>query len=82
MIYNLYTLYDSVAESFGSPSMASSDGVIIRDLEHLISLDTKFAHNAKDMRLFCIGTFDAISGDIMACNRRLVIDLKELVKEV
>lgn len=47
----------------------------------LISLDPKFRGTAKDLRLFCIGKFDVISGEITPIQRRLVIDLKELVKE-
>lgn len=81
MIYNLYSLYDVVAESYSAPNMSLSDGVVIRDLSSLISLDPKFRGTAKDLRLFCIGKFDVISGEITPIQRRLVIDLKELVKE-
>lgn len=81
MIYNLYSIYDKVAETFGSPSMYASDALCMRDLSFICESDKKFAGMASDLELMCIGTFNAINGEIVGCNRRLVCRVSDLVKK-
>ena len=74
MIYNLYTIYDSVAKECGPVFQAKNDGVALRCFMSLIK-DTPNI-NPTDYDVYCLGEFDTDSRSFVPVDNygRLVIE--------
>lgn len=80
MIYNLYCLYDKVAEVFFAPSAFMSDDLCRRETSFLVNHDAKFKASASDYEVVYCGTFNATSGFITSDNHRLLCRLSDLLE--
>ncbi len=66
MILNVYVLFDSLAEKFGSPFYETNDACAVRSIKKL--LDEK---EIGDYKLFLCGTFDNSSDVPLKINNTL-----------
>lgn len=67
MIYNLYSTFDSVAESFGAVTLDNSDATAKRNFAAAVSNSAQLQFIAKDLILYRVGEFDASNGVIVPC---------------
>lgn len=63
----IYGLYDKVANTFVSTTLAESDGIFVRQSFYAIMMD--YALN--DVDYYCLGEIDTSTGVIMPCRPRL-----------
>lgn len=82
MLYNLYSIYDSVSEEYGPIFHAKNEAVARRAVESLLHDGVK----SIDFDLYCLGTFDNDTGVIKPscyclCNCSDIVDDSLEVKE-
>lgn len=62
MIYSLYVIFDKLAKQYGSLFDSINVGCAIR---HFKSILLKNSVSAKDLELYCVGTYDTSTGKIV-----------------
>lgn len=66
--FNVYAIYDKVAEEYGNPLIARNDGMILRlMIDQLAKLQ-----NPQDYDLFQIGHYSVLTGEISGCMHRRI----------
>lgn len=71
MARNYYSVKDVVADEFGDLVFAKNDAVASRLFANILKSHSEI--NSEDLVLFCIGSFDDVSGAFIPCLREVVI---------
>lgn len=72
MRLSLYSMHD-VHTGFLSPSPADNDAVAMRNFRHaMLNKDSLLYSHPADYRLYCLGDYDTVTGELFAVNPRLV----------
>ncbi len=61
MVYNIYSIYDSVAEEYGPIFNAKSDAVAKRAVSGILNSGEI---RSNDYDLYCLGTYNTDTGEI------------------
>ena len=61
MVYNIYSIYDSVAEEYGPIFNAKSDAVAKRAVTGILNSGEI---RSNDYDLYCLGSYDTDTGEI------------------
>ncbi len=80
MIKKMYSLYDVKSEFYGAPVLFHGDEDAKRGFQGIFqNPGSMFATYPEDYRIFCIGSFNDNSGEVVAEQpTRLVCELKSL----
>lgn len=62
---NLYSVYDQLS-GFMGPVVDLNDDVAIRNFSYMICNSKEYTVNAKDYSLYCVGTFDDTTGELVS----------------
>lgn len=74
MVQNIYSIRD-VKTTFAPPFLDYNDDAAIRGMHYaLVNQKSMFNFSPEDFRLYCIGTMDTISGEVVPCTPRFVCD--------
>lgn len=66
MKYRIYSVYDTAAAIYQRPFVAQTDGEVTRSFSDIAtSADHEIGKHPEDYTLFCLGTFNDGTGDIM-----------------
>lgn len=65
-MYYLYAILDTVSGQFSAPVMEPNDGCAIRNFMLGSGLE-RFGSYAKDFSLYCVGSYNNMSGEIEPC---------------
>lgn len=78
---NLYSVYDLKALSYGIPFPATNDSLAMRMcFDAMADSGTVFSAHPEDFVLYCVGSFDCSSGEILPLTpRRHVTDFTSLI---
>lgn len=72
-MYNVYALRDSKSDSFNIPFHLQTDGLAVRALQDLVNDERSIVHaHPEDFALYCLATWDSVSGEYMPCAPRHV----------
>lgn len=63
MNYNLYVIYDKVAQQYGAPFVSLNDATATRQFTHQISQN--LMAEPSDFELYCCGIFSTDTGKIV-----------------
>lgn len=78
----LYTVYDSVSQTYDVPAFSPNRHVLIRDVVNMLKdpaqAKNKYVTNAEDYTIFLIGSFDKTSGEIKGQSLERVAYMHEL----
>lgn len=80
MISNVYSLHDSKALIYSPPFLAGQHGLAMRMVQELANdLSTSVGRHPADFTLYCIGSFDDQSGQMLpAAHREHISDVLAL----
>lgn len=79
MKFNLYSVFDVVANSFASPFLSPNDRVATRSFADLVKdPQSRVHHNPADYSLYIVGTFDDESG-IIESEKKFVVQARNFV---
>lgn len=82
MIYNIYSIYDAVADTYMAPTIEPSDSVIQRNIENALwKKDSVLFTHADDFSVRCIGHFNDQTGEIVANEPYTCFNVASLKKE-
>lgn len=86
MVMNVYSVFDSVAGVFSRPYFLNNDNLAVRAFGDAVAdKSTGLYVHVDDYKLYKIGVFDDISGQLVACDTPQFIsnasDFKSLIKE-
>lgn len=81
MIYQLYTIYDKVAEQYGVPFASLNDAVAVRHFNKTVSMN--MMAEPTDFELYGLGCFDTNSGQFsdLSFNLRFIVKGKVISVE-
>lgn len=82
MQYELYSIYDRVAGTYGAPSLETNEGVFKRKIKDLLRNDERFYANAGDYDLYLVGKFDVFKGTFVDCEPTFVGRMEDLKEHV
>ena len=72
MKLNYYTIYDKVSDSYGErPFLAPNDATAMRSIKNTQRNDKQFNINADDYALYCVGSYDNTTGDMLTDKREV-----------
>lgn len=79
--FNVYSIYDEKALSFGSPILSQTDGTMSRTIIGWKDNESFLPNRApEDYKLYCIGTFDDSQGLVVSLDvPRLVCSIQSLL---
>lgn len=63
MIYNIYVYRDKLKNDYSIPMVEVNDLVMRRNFENLCTNDHIVSFKPQDYDLYCLGTFDTVSGE-------------------
>ncbi|WGL31464.1 nonstructural protein [Dipodfec virus UOA04_Rod_1082] len=72
MKFDVFSIYDSVANTYFAPTISVNRDVAIRSFCDLINRDVALSAHAKDYSLVFVGTFDNVSGELVPVNLEVV----------
>ena len=65
MILNIYTVFDAVAKTYGTPMCMASDGLAVRDFVTVVAEEgNMLSASPADFTLYRIGTFDNVECEV------------------
>lgn len=70
MRYNMYAYYDRVANMYSQPILQTNDASAQRIFNYMCQ---QAPDKMEDMQLYMVGTFDVITGEVVAENKPLFI---------
>lgn len=76
----MYSIYDSVNGSYGPINMFNNDSVAIRDARINVAQNCQLQAMARDLALYCVGEFDAHTGVIIPCDKKLIVNFSDLLE--
>ncbi|ALS03493.1 VP5 [Gokushovirus WZ-2015a] len=80
MRFPLYSMHD-VHTGFLAPSPADNDAVAMRNFRHaMLNKDSLLYTHPADYRLYCLGEYDSLTGEISGETPRLIctgLDLRD-----
>lgn len=82
MNYKLYSVYDKVSGLFSPPFTAVNDGSAVRTFRYSMQQSDQRAASADDYRLYCVGAFDDVSGEVDSVLISAICEGREVVKDV
>lgn len=77
----VYSIYDTCAQTFSPLNMAQNNEVAIRNMRYAINNDPQFMATAKDLELYCVGSFDYSTGILEPMDKTLVIRCSDLIEK-
>jgi len=82
-LVDMFTVFDSKAMTYAEPFPAPNKEVVIRDFANAFRKEdaqkvNRYFINAEDFSVFCIGSFDPSSGDLIVNKMEHVINLHDL----
>ena len=88
-VLQIYTIYDSKAETYNTPFLMLNDAVAVRSFQELLTDPmTTIQKNPEDYTLFHIGEFNGLTGQVkpieahIALGNGIALMPKPLVKEI
>lgn len=79
MILNCYSIYD-VNMGYLAPVVQDNDAVAMRNFENACCDKSSIFHtHCGDFLLFCVGSFDTSTGDLVACEPRKICHASDFV---
>lgn len=69
-------VYDKGAECFGSPFVVPATGLAVRNFTDEVNRDAEnnpLFHHPLDFSLYCLGTYDEVTGAV-ECDARKLVD--------
>lgn len=84
MKYNIYSIRDLKADGYIRPTFFGNDAEVTRYFgDGVKNPKTGLAAHPEDYELFCIGSFDDVTGEIKGCSPRYICRaLDFVVKEI
>ena len=81
--YNVYSIYDVKAQTYGNLFIAPSDGVAVRLVRQVIEFsgNTDYQRYPEDFALYCLASYIDSDGSILPCQPRLVTTFISCISE-
>lgn len=75
MKFLIYAIFDRKAKTYSDMFLSANHGTAIRDFGFLVSADPVKKHISDDLELYCFGSFDSLTGKLLA------LDAPEFISE-
>lgn len=70
MLFNVYAIYDRVSGEYGQPTIALKDELAVRQFDYVMQASPMVA---SDCELYCIGSYDTSSGELLPTKKPVFV---------